>query len=252
MAVFGGVIPKDRKIYGNWQVQSPDGILMFRCDEKKAMWYVNRSLGNIISSDPKVVKLNFKPNGLGNHHKNYGLTEMLNICVVCGTDEFLTRHHVVPHCYRKYFPLEIKSHNFHDVLSVCVDCHDKYERKADDYKSQLSIIYQAPINGELIDNKEIIRARKLANSLINFEKVMPHTRKIEIKNQIKEILGVKKLHKSRLDKLLNLEVKYSNKTHGEIVVSKLDDIKSFMVSWRNHFIENNDCKFLPKDWPVNE
>lgn len=250
MAIFGGVIPKDRKIYGNWQVQSPDGILMFRCDEKKAMWYVKRNLGDIINDDPKIVKLNFTPNGLGNHQRNYGLTEMLNICVVCGTNEFLTRHHVVPHCYRKYFPLEIKSHNFHDVLSVCVHCHDKYERKADDYKTQLSVMYQAPINGEPIDNKEIIKARKLANSLINFESVMPENRKVEIKNQIKDILGIKKLHKSRLQKLLNIEVKYSNKTHGEIVVSKIDDIKGFMTAWRRHFVENNNCKFLPKDWSV--
>ena len=250
MAIFGGVIPKDRKIYGNWQVQSPDGILMFRCDEKKAMWYVKRNLGDIINNDPKIVKLNFIPNGLGNHQRSYGLTEMLNICVVCGTNEFLTRHHVVPHCYRKYFPLEIKSHNFHDVLSVCVHCHDKYERKADDYKTQLSIIYTAPINGESIDNKEIIKARKLANSLINFESAMPENRKVEIKNQIKDILGIKKLHKSRLHRLLNIEVKYSNKTHGEIVVSKIDDIKVFMTSWRRHFIENNDCNFLPKDWSV--
>ena len=250
MAIFGGVIPKDRKIYGNWQVQSPDGILMFRCDEKKAMWYVRRNLGDIVNNDPKIVKLNFKPNGLGNHQRSYGLTEMLNICVVCGTNEFLTRHHVVPHCYRRYFPLEIKSHNFHDVLSVCVHCHDKYERKADDYKVQLSSIYQAPINGEPIDNKEIIKARKLANSLINFEKAMPENRKIEIRNQIKDILGVKKLHKSRLQKLLNLEVRYSNKTHGEIVVSKIEDIRGFMTSWRKHFIENNDCKFLPKNWSI--
>lgn len=250
MAIFGGVIPKDRKIYGNWQVQSPDGILMFRCDEKKAMWYVKRNLGDIINNNPKIVKLNFKPNGLGNHQRSYGLTEMLNICVVCGTNEFLTRHHVVPHCYRKYFPLEIKSHNFHDVLSVCVHCHDKYERKADDYKLKLSIIYQAPINGEPIDNREILKARRLANSLINFEKEMPKNRKIEIRNQIKDILGVKKLHKSRLQKLLNLEVKYSNKTHGEIVVSKIQDIRSFMASWRKHFIENNDCKFLPKNWSI--
>jgi len=250
MAIFGGVIPKDRKIYGNWQVQSPDGILMFRCDEKKAMWYVKRNLGDIINNDPKIVKLTFTPNGLGNHQRSYGLTEMLNICVVCGTNEFLTRHHVVPHCYRKYFPLEIKSHNFHDVLSVCVHCHDKYERKADNYKIQLSLIYQSPINGEIVDNKDIIKARKLANSLINFESVMPENRKVEIKNQIKDILGIKKLHKSRLQKLLNIEVKYSNKTHGEIVVSKIDDIKGFMTSWRKHFIENNDCKFLPKDWSV--
>ena len=250
MNLFGNLIPKDRKIYGNWQVLSPDGILMFRCDEKKAMWYVNRNLGEVINQDPKIVKLNFKPNGLGNHNRKYGLTEMINICVVCGTEEFLTRHHVVPHCYRKYFPVEIKSHNFHDVLSVCVKCHDKYERKADDYKSQLSKIYDAPINGELIDNKEIIRARKLASSLINFKSVMPNSRALEIRNEIKQILGLKKLHNSRLQKLLKMEVKYSNRTHGEIVVSKVNNIDNFMKSWRKHFIENNDCKFLPKDWSV--
>ena len=79
---------------------------------------------------------------------------------------------------------------------------------------------------------------------------MPENRKIEIRNQIKDILGVKKLHKSRLQKLLNLEVKYSNKTHGEIVVSKIEDIRGFMTSWRKHFIENNDCKFLPKNWSI--
>ena len=111
-------VTKDRKIYGNYQVLSPDGHLMFRCDEKKANWYIKRNLAEIISNDPLIVKLKFQPKGLGNHNKKYGLSVIENICVVCGSDEFLTRHHVVPTCYRKFFPLEKKSHNFHDVLSL--------------------------------------------------------------------------------------------------------------------------------------
>jgi len=91
MAIFGGVIPKDRKIYGNWQVQSPDGILMFRCDEKKANWYLNRNLGEVIKTSPLIVKLKFKPRGLGNHNKSFGLSEMGNKCVTCGDEEYLTR-----------------------------------------------------------------------------------------------------------------------------------------------------------------
>lgn len=252
MNLFGKIIPKDRKIYGNWQVQSPEGILMFRCDEKKAMWYVNRNLGDIINYEPKIVKLNFRPNGLGNHNRKYGLNEMINVCVVCGTNEFLTRHHVVPHCYRKYFPVDLKSHNFHDVLSLCVNCHDRYERKADDLKKNLSTIHNAPINGEPIDNKQIIRVKKLVNSLVNFKDVMPENRKTKIKNEIKNILGLKRLHKSRIEKLIKLEIKYSVRTHGEIVVSKVSNIDEFIKSWRRHFIENNDCKFLPKDWSVDE
>jgi hypothetical protein len=250
MAVFGNLIPKDRKIYGNWKVHSPEGILMFRCDEKKAMWYVNRNLGEIYDDQSKTVRLKFKPNGLGNHDKKYGLIEMVNVCVNCGSEEFLTRHHVVPHCYRKYFPIELKSHNFHDVLSLCVNCHDSYERKADEFKIKLSKDYNAPINGLLIDNKTILRAKRLANSLINFKNKMPKDRTNEIRMQIKNILGLKRLHNSRLIKLINLELKWSNKTHGEIVVSKIDNLQEFTKSWRKHFIENNQCKFLPENWSV--
>lgn len=248
MGKFGNVIPKNRKIYGNWRVMSPDGILMFRCDEKKAMWYVNRDLGEI--TQELEVKLKFKPNGLGNHQKNYGLNEMSNICVVCGTDEFLTRHHVVPYCYRKYFPLEIKSHNFHDVLSLCVDCHEDYEVKAREYKNELAISYNAPLNGDIFIDKDIIRAKRLASSLVNFKQYMPKDRITEIKNEIKRILGLKKLHKNRVNKLLQEGVRNSNRTHGEIVVSKLENIDEFMFTWRKHFIDNNECKYLPKNWSV--
>ena len=250
MGSFGNMIPKERKIYGNWQVKSPEGILMFRCDEKKAMWYVKRDLGEIIQDNPKVVKLKFKPNGLGNHDKKYGLTEMFNNCVVCGTDSYLTRHHVIPYCYRKFFPESIKSHNFHDVLSLCIDCHENYERKATDFKIELGEIYNAPINGDLLDNNDLMKIRRLASCLINNSNQMPKSRIIEIKNEIKTYFGLKKLHIKRLHNLMNLEFKVINKTHGELVVNKIEDINKFMKSWRNHFIENNNCKFLPKDWSV--
>jgi hypothetical protein len=250
MGRFGNMIPKERKIYGNWQVKSPEGILMFRCDEKKAMWYVKRDLGEIIQDNPKVVQLKFKPNGLGNHDKKYGLTEMCNKCVVCGTDSYLTRHHVIPYCYRKFFPESIKSHNFHDVLSLCIDCHENYERKATDFKIELGEIYNAPINGDLLDNKDLMKIRRLASCLINNSNQMPKSRIIEIKNEIKTYFGLKKLHIKRLNNLMNLEFKIINKTHGELVVNKIEDINKFMESWRKHFIENNNCKFLPKDWLV--
>jgi hypothetical protein len=49
---------------------------------------------------------------------------------------------------------------------------------------------------------------------------------------------------------MNLELKIINKTHGELVVSRIDNIDDFMTSWRKHFIENNDSKYLPLDWSV--
>jgi hypothetical protein len=79
---------------------------------------------------------------------------------------------------------------------------------------------------------------------------MPKNRVNEVKNEIKSFFGLKKLHKKRLENLMNLEFKIINRTHGELVVDKIEDIDEFMKSWRKHFIENNDCKFLPKDWSI--
>jgi hypothetical protein len=41
---------RKKKIYGNYQVFSPDNVLMFRCDEKKANWYLDRDLAEKIDS----------------------------------------------------------------------------------------------------------------------------------------------------------------------------------------------------------
>lgn len=244
-------VDKDRKIYGNCQVLSPDGILMFRCDEKKANWYLNRNLGEIVSNSPLTVKLNFEPRGLGNHNKGFGLSEMGNKCVSCGSEEYLTRHHVVPYCYRRYFPLEVKSHNFHDVLSLCVDCHESYERKADELKFNLANVHNAPINGELETKKDLVKYVKIAKTLIGDTSTIPNKRIRLLRKEIKDYFGIKRLTTSRLQKISEEKSTVLRKTHGEIVVSKIDNLQDFVQLWRKHFVNNNECKFLPQNWNIN-
>jgi hypothetical protein len=248
MNPFG--VTKNRRIYGNCQVQSPDGILMFRCDEKKANWYLNRDLGEIVSDDPLTIRLKFEPNGLGNHNKDFGLSEMKNQCVVCGGDEFLTRHHVVPYCYRRYFPLEVKSHNFHDVLSLCVECHENYERFADKLKLELADEHNAPINGEVDDKKDSIRFSKIASTLLRPDvNNIPKKRIIKIKSEVKNFFGIKRLTKKRIKEISSIR-SVLKRTHGEMVMENISDIQSFVEMWREHFIENMNCQYLPKDWKI--
>lgn len=238
------------KLYGNCKVLSPDDVLMFRCNKKKINWYLDRNIADLIDEDPLTIRLKFKPKGLGNNGK-YGLTEMMNICVICGTSDKLSRHHIVPHCYRRYFPIERKSHNFHDVVPLCVNCHEEYEKWAQSFKIQLSDKYSAPINGELVNNKEILKLKRLASCLVEKRNKIPNKRILEIKQFIKLSLGWKKISKKRLNELINSNLKVYNRTHGEIVVSKLDNIDDFIKEWRLHFIQNTDCKFLPKNWSID-
>lgn len=245
-------VTKYRKIYGNCQVLSPEGYLMFRCEDKKVNWYLKRNLAQVINNEPLTIKLNFQPKGHGNHNKPYGLSEMANMCVVCGTEEFLTRHHVVPICYRRFFPVEKKSHNFHDVLSLCVDCHENYEKFAFDFKLKLAEKYNAPINGELLDNKDFLKVRSLSGCLIGEHSTkIPKWRIDEMKSEIKKHFSWKRITKKRLEDVVNLEVKVYNRTHGEIVISKIDNLESFIKEWRKHFIQHNDCKYLPQNWSID-
>ena len=242
-------IKKDNKIYGNCQILSPEGILMFRCNEKKATWYLKRNLGIIINDKPLIIKLTFEQNGLGNHDKEYGLGIMENKCVCCGSLENLTRHHIVPHGYRRYFPENIKSHNFHDVLPICIYCHEIYERKADELKKELAIKYDAPLNGEVEINKNNIKYTKIASALLNSKIFnIPRKRSNGLKSDIKHYFNIRRLTKKRLEKISEMEIVRFKRSHGEIVVSNITNIQEFTEMWREHFLENMDCKYLPENW----
>lgn len=251
-------IPKDRKLYGNCQVFSPDGHLMFRCDEKKVNWYLKRNLAEVINQEPLSVKLNFEPKGLGNHNKPFGLGEMSNKCVNCGSEHFLTRHHVVPYCYRKYFPERLKSHNFHDVLSLCQECHENYERHADNLKEYLSRKYQAPIHGVIVTHNKLtydeVKTRKVISGcnllLSDWLHKVPQERINEVEAEIKEFLG-RNYTKNDLIELASLKPSILQKTHGQVVMEQIQDYQKFIEMWRKHFIENNECRFLPDNWKID-
>jgi hypothetical protein len=250
MGKFGSNIPKDRKIYGNCQVYSPQGYLMFRCDEKKVNWYLKRNLAQIIHSEPLSIKLNFIPKGLGNHDKPFGLSEMNNKCVNCGTESFLTRHHVVPICYRKHFPLNLKSHNFHDVLSMCMDCHESYERYATELKKELGDKYDAPLNGICIDNRDLLKTIKNCNTLLRDTTNIPEERLEQIRSEIREFIG-RDFNQQDLVLISNTKQTILEKTHGQVVMEKVTNIQDFIEMWRQHFTKYNDCKYLPENWNIN-
>lgn len=242
-------VDQDREVYGNFKVESPDGVLMFRCDEKKINWYIKRNLAEYVNES--TIRLNFRPKGLGNHNKEFGLSKMKNHCVVCNTQKYLTRHHVVPFCYRKYFPLELKSHNFHDVLLMCVECHDSYERKADELKKNISEKYESPINGEMLKNSDMAKYSKISTTLLYKDiSSIPKSRLKLLKDEIKKHFGIKRLTVKKLKSISEIKSSITIKTHGEIVVDKIDDFQKFIEMWRKHFLENTNAKFLPENWSV--
>lgn len=237
-----------KEIYGNYQVFSPEGVLMFRADEKKVNWYLKRGLATKTSENS--ISLLFQPNGLGLHGKEYGLSQMKNICVVCGSNSDLTKHHVVPKCYRSHFPEEHKTHKFHDVLVVCNPCHYRYEEQALKYKREISIKLGCPTEGIIIDRS---REKRIKNFILCLsDPRIPKWRISEIKGEIRKELGISRITKSIINEWSNREIKnFCSFSNGQMVMQKIKDIKGFIVDWRTHFVETMNPKFLPQNWSIN-
>jgi hypothetical protein len=235
---------------------SPDNILMFRCDEKKANWYLSRNIAEVISEEPLTIRLMFKPKGYVNHGKGWGLTAMENRCVRCGVEENLTKHHVVPYMYRKHFPEEYKSRNHHDVLTMCVDCHERYEKLADGLKYELTkeTGHQPHTPSTTKGANTLRKMQGLARILLNGEDRIPKERIETIRNTIiQENPEWDGVNDDFLHHLLNMESE--KKTEGDagsiVVEHHKDNLQEFIRMWRQHFLDMNNCSHLPENWSVD-
>ena len=113
-------------LYHNVKLEAPDGQQLCVTDIKKARWYVLKGLGEYVDETKTNVRLKFEPAGRPEGQAGeYYLTEKCNRCVVCGEKQAYLRKYIVPHEYRKYFPEVMRDHQSHDILLMCVNCHQK-------------------------------------------------------------------------------------------------------------------------------
>jgi hypothetical protein len=247
---------KEGKIYSNGIMQAPDGEVLCRIGEDKVNWYLKKGLAVLVSKDPCTIKLKFEPKGRGHSNDKFYLQDKENKCVVCGRTENLSKHHVVPYCFRKFLPDEIKGHSYHDVIPVCRGCHDVYEKHADILKKEISKEYHSPMQGygKRADN-HIRIVNRAANRLLNDTSGSLGKKG---KKKLHDIILAyyKKKHLTDSDIVCASKINPNIKNdafieYGKSVVQKCGSIEDFIIRWRKHFIESMTPKFMPEHWDAN-
>lgn len=245
------------QIYGNCQVLSPKGVLMFLCTLKKMQWYLDNHLAKVVEGNSLSIKLTFQPKGDGHSGKYYYLMPRENKCVVCAAEKNLTRHHVVPQCYRKHFPISLKKGVSHDIVVTCMKCHAKAEREYDLLKTTLAVSYEAPLNGiGMVFDPELDQAQRALRAIIWYEGSIPEIRLEILFNRVERYLeaSLDELSRSDIKKFLDATSSWKGpeyKTHGELVVSQLDDdYEWFICMWRAYFLEHMSPRYMPSGWSI--
>lgn len=240
------------KLYGNFHVQSPQGHEMFHCNSERALWYLNRNIAEIVPESARTIRLTFAPNGPGHIDDSYYLTEKINQCVVCGDNHCLNRHHVMPRVFRKYFPDVLKNHSYHDVLLLCISCHENYEKEASKLKIQICKEFELIPHNNQDYLPELGKSIKAAKTLLEHADKIPEDRKAFMMNIVCSYLNKQDVSMEDLEFLAcqKAHVKTNVKNYGQCVAERLENIQEFTERWRKHFVETMNPKFLPDGWDI--
>ena len=231
------------EIYESYLMESPSGEFMCYCNKKKAFWYINKNLAKWVGD--KKFQLFFEPNGKGKADIPFYTKIMKNCCVVCGAENDLNKHHVVPYVFRSRLPLEDKESNHHDILATCVDCHETYETEAMKLKKEiakeLNISMKCEMSSEQISNRKILSAKNVIEKISSGEITgIPEDK-------------VKQLKKKALEPLMNEPLKNGTAWADEIVSSILskNELFEFTKRWRKHFVDTMSPRHMPEHWSID-
>lgn len=173
-----------------------------------------------------------------------------DICCVCGSLG-LTRHHVVPACYRTPLHHDRNYHDQHDVVFACHGCHNKYELYAKGLRYELCKQYDVPMDGIGIVWPDGAAAMRGARALVRHGNRIPAERADELRADIALHLG---REPKESDMLELAEMRWQPApgpdyvSHGELLVARIEDMQAFWRMWRAHFVKKMKPCFLPSDW----
>lgn len=265
LGCYGSYMTRKTPLYDNCVLQAPDGEPLCTCDYKKAVWYIEKDLGKVISEPgkPLVVRLNFEPSNRPVLDSQYYIQAKDNNCVVCGSTESLLRKNVVPHEYRKFFPEVMKNHISHDILLLCVRCHQLSNLRDMSLRYALAQECNAPIEDANFSKCTVNSERKKIRSagralLMNLQNSkLPKDRVALLEEVLKNHYGVDHVTEELLSKAAGIDTKIYNADyvpHGAKVVDhvkKNGGLVRFELRWRQHFLETMKPKFLPSLWSVD-
>lgn len=253
---------KSKNLYDNCLLQAPDGTVLCTCDRRKAEWYLSKNLGTeIVRTDNELtVRLNFQPAGMPvGYVGEYYQARKENECVVCGRKDELIKKNVVPHEYRKFFPVIMKEKSSHDIVLLCFHCHQTSNISDIKIRKYLEVKCNAPY--ELPENQDEIKKfksiQRTARALLPLKNgSIPENRKMELL----KILG-KAFPDAILTPTFIQQIAYEKEpaakhktSHGELVVEyfkKQGGIVELEKLFRQHFLDTMQPQYLPKLWNVN-
>lgn len=263
LGCFRSYMTRKTPLYDNCMLLAPDGEPLSSCNYKKVQWYIDKGLGRLVSrgDEPVAVQLNFEPSNRPVLDSQYYTQNKDNLCVVCNSRQSLVRKNVVPHEYRKYFPEIMKNHISHDILLLCLRCHQISNLRDGDLRRALAEECNAPIEsgalGKVLDDVELRKVRSAGRALRKARESLPQDRVALLEEVLKKHFGVDEVTDDVIRTASEIDTKVYNEEfvpHGFKVVEhykSTSGLVTFEMRWRQHFLDTMRPQFMPALWSVD-
>ncbi|GMP66833.1 hypothetical protein CsSME_00027028 [Camellia sinensis var. sinensis] len=208
-------------VYHNCRIYANDGRLLCYCDRRKLEWYLRRDLAKIVDENPPAIMLLFEPKGRPEDEDNdFYIHSKKNICVGCGEGNHYLRYRIIPSCYRMHFPEHLKSHRSHDIVLLCVDCHEIAHAAAEKYKKKIAAEFGIPLFvRKVVDSRQTqdasgtsashdgtgvspLQLRTAAMALLRHGQRMPSNRREELIQIVMKYYGGREISEEDLERAL--------------------------------------------------
>ncbi|KAJ8735084.1 hypothetical protein PYW08_014334 [Mythimna loreyi] len=254
---------RQQPLYHNSYLHAPDGEVLCTCNTKKAMWFVNKGLADVLTEEPLSVRLRFEPAGraVGEAGRYYTL-EKENKCVVCGDSNSYIRKNIVPREYRKNFPEIMKEHSSHDVVLLCARCHQLSNMHDLAVRESLARDVGAPLPSEKSAKKSYEdpvrkKIRSTARALLYMSHKLPEERRKELEEYLLQHYPDQDvITEELLNEACEIQVVFENEnyeSHGVKVVdyySKNGGLLLLEELWRKHFLDAMKPRYMPALWSL--
>ncbi|GBP66292.1 Exonuclease 3'-5' domain-containing protein 2 [Eumeta japonica] len=249
---------RSKPLYHNCFLAAPDDEVLCAIDNKKAQWYIDKGLADMVCEEPLTIKLRFEPvsRWAGDVAKYYQLTKE-NKCVVCGKANTYIRKNVVPQVMKEF--------SSHDVVLLCVDCHRNSNIADQAVRTQLALksgakILASSVNGRYGENTDLKKLRSAARTLLLHSKsgALPEARRHEFEGVIfQHYPEVSQITDELLKNISNTQSRYKNpeyESYGLKVVKHYLENEGGLLKleqlWREHFLKAMKPQHLPALWSV--
>nr|GMC77103.1 protein RRP6-like 3 isoform X2 [Ipomoea batatas] len=173
------------------------------------------------AKEPPAIMLLFEPKGRPEDEDNdFYIQSKKNICVSCGEGNHYLRYRIIPSCYRMHFPEHLKSHRSHDIVLLCVDCHEIAHAAAEKYKKEVAAEFGIPLFvRKVFDSSQMqntsasnanieedgvppLQLRTAAMALLRHGSRMPSRRREELEEIVRNYYGGREITEGDLEKAL--------------------------------------------------